>query len=353
MQSRTRTSGRCAPDGANPVAVWGNATSAPHCAFQAQPIPGTGKIVFTASAHHSITGGSLVIVDPSVGDNGHAAITRITPEIPFPEAESMDIREYYDAPRPLSEQFFLVAYSPTPLVWEPGANARNAEDLPAGHVREPRTDVSRSGYRLHESLSACSAARTTRDIEFPGRRRDGYGRDGADECLSRTVGCHESRLTTPANCLAMALLRPASTIDAGSYGGRPFSFMEVVQPLLREHCVRCHGPQKQDGNLDLSDTPRDGFTQSYWALCGAVRRSLRCSVEREDLRRLAAWIDCNAVFYGVYRPDEQARQLAVKSSPCRTFNEPVPTRTSVVWRTLVFEICAAPRRETCDVPRRC
>jgi hypothetical protein len=29
----------------------------------------------------------------------------------------------------------------------------------------------------------------------------------------------------------------------------------------------------------------------------------------EDLQRLAAWIDCNAVFYGVYRPDEQARQL--------------------------------------------
>ena len=112
------------PDGTNPVAVWGNATSAPHCAFQAQQIPGSGKILFTASAHHSITGGSLVIVDPSVADNGYAAITRITPEIPFPEAESADIREYYDAPWPLSEQFFLVSYSPTPLVWEPGANAR-------------------------------------------------------------------------------------------------------------------------------------------------------------------------------------------------------------------------------------
>ncbi len=114
------------PDGTNPVAVWGNATSSPHCAFQAQPIPNSEKIIFTASAHHSITGGSLAIVDPSVGDNGHAAVTRLTPEIPFPEAESMDIRQYYDAPWPLSERFFLVAYSPTPLIWEPGANARNA-----------------------------------------------------------------------------------------------------------------------------------------------------------------------------------------------------------------------------------
>jgi len=29
-----------------------------------------------------------------------------------------------------------------------------------------------------------------------------------------------------------------------------------------------------------------------------------------DLRRLAAWIDCNAVFYGAYGPGEQAKQLA-------------------------------------------
>ena len=76
------------PDGTNPIAVWGNATSSPHCSFQAQAIPDSGKIVFTASAHHSITGGSLAILDPGVSDNGHEAITRLTPEIPFPEAES-------------------------------------------------------------------------------------------------------------------------------------------------------------------------------------------------------------------------------------------------------------------------
>lgn len=28
-----------------------------------------------------------------------------------------------------------------------------------------------------------------------------------------------------------------------------------------------------------------------------------------ELRRVAAWIDCNAIFYGVYRPEDQARQL--------------------------------------------
>ncbi len=114
------------PDGTNPIAVWGNATDSPHCVFQPQPIPGGGKVVFTASAHHSITAGSIAVVDPAIGDNGQQAITRLTPEIPFPEAESRDIQEYYAAPWPLSDKFFLVAYSPTPLAWEPAANAPNA-----------------------------------------------------------------------------------------------------------------------------------------------------------------------------------------------------------------------------------
>ncbi len=114
------------PDGTNPIALWGNATSSPHCTFQMQPIPGTSKIVFTAAAHHSIAAGSIAVVDPTLADNGHHAVTRITPEVPFPEAEERNIREYYAAPWPLSEDYFLVAYSPKPLVWEPGANDRDA-----------------------------------------------------------------------------------------------------------------------------------------------------------------------------------------------------------------------------------
>ncbi|MDO5553003.1 MAG: hypothetical protein Q4G68_04510 [Planctomycetia bacterium] len=115
------------PDGTNPLAVWGNATPSPHCTFQARPIPNSQKYVFTASAHHSITGGSLAILDPSAGVDGLQALTRITPDVPFPESESLNINEYYDSPYPLSEEFFLVSYSPWPLVWEvDGANRVNA-----------------------------------------------------------------------------------------------------------------------------------------------------------------------------------------------------------------------------------
>ncbi len=114
------------PDGTNPVALWGNAAPSPHCTFQIQPVPNADSYVFTASAHHSIAGGSIVLVDPDIHDDSHLALTRITPEVPFPEAESRNIRTYYAAPWPLSETHFLVAYSPYPLVWEPGGNRKNA-----------------------------------------------------------------------------------------------------------------------------------------------------------------------------------------------------------------------------------
>ncbi|NQT85800.1 PD40 domain-containing protein, partial [bacterium] len=117
------------PDGTNPVAVWGNATPKPHCTFQAQAIPGSRKIIFVASAHHSTAGGPVCLLDPAVHDNSHDAITRITPEIPFPEAESRNIREYYTAPWPLSEDAYLVGYSAQPLAWEPRANPVNALGL--------------------------------------------------------------------------------------------------------------------------------------------------------------------------------------------------------------------------------
>ena len=116
------------PDGTSPMAVWGNAAPSPHCTFQAKPIPNSQKIIFTASAHHSVTGGSLVILDPSVDLNSQDALQRITPEVPFPEAESGwgNIPEYYASPWPLSEKYFLTAYSPSPLIFEGGPNPANS-----------------------------------------------------------------------------------------------------------------------------------------------------------------------------------------------------------------------------------
>lgn len=117
------------PDGTSPMAVWGNAAPNPHCTFQAKPIPDSQKIVFTAAAHHSVTGGSLVILDPSIDLNSKDALQRITPEVAFPESETGwgNVPEYYASPWPLSEKYFLTAYSPLPLIFEGGPpNTANA-----------------------------------------------------------------------------------------------------------------------------------------------------------------------------------------------------------------------------------
>jgi len=103
------------PDGTNQLAVWGNASSKPHCTFQAKPVPNSSKIAFVASAHHALTGGPVCLVDPTVDSNSSLdAITRITPQ-PFPEAEGFNLPDYYESVWPLSETDFLVGYSNTYL----------------------------------------------------------------------------------------------------------------------------------------------------------------------------------------------------------------------------------------------
>ncbi|MBI4585773.1 MAG: discoidin domain-containing protein [Planctomycetes bacterium] len=116
------------PDGANIRAVYGNFTVTPYSIFEARSVPGSNKIVFTASAHHSITGGSLVLLDPSRGIDGLKPLQRLTPEVCFPEGEGWP-SSYYASPYPLSEWCYLTAWSPEPVVTEGRPNPPNALGL--------------------------------------------------------------------------------------------------------------------------------------------------------------------------------------------------------------------------------
>ena len=162
-------------------------------------------------------------------------------------------------------------------------------------------------------------------------------------------------MTAPANRPVAALRRRASRIKPELLGGRPLSYMQLVQPILDFSCVKCHRGG-EEGELDLTATPERNFTKSYWSLCGdrdfwdagtnpqnaaealvprfggrnqvqvtppgglyTARGSRLLKLLRQghegvelgdnDLRRLALWIDCNAIFYGVYKPEDQQRQL--------------------------------------------
>jgi mono/diheme cytochrome c family protein len=102
------------PDGTDARAVYGNYTVNPHCIFEARRIPDSRKIIFTASGHHAQTSGSLVLLDPNRGADGETPLTRLTPEVAFPESEGWP-QTYFASPFPLSENHYLVAWSSAPL----------------------------------------------------------------------------------------------------------------------------------------------------------------------------------------------------------------------------------------------
>lgn len=449
------------PDGTNPMAVWGNETAKPHCTFQAKAIPGSSKIVCVASAHHAVTGGPILLIDPTVDNNSQAAVMRFTPGH-YPECERGPNNEWYNAPWPLSEKLFLVAYSRDPLMYEPtrhnpdpalglyvlddqgnrellyregllGATCPTPlaprpvppvlpsvlnpqlaergegevfiadiyEGLPnavRGTIREirvvqvfPKTtrdaNVPRIGVAGEENTRAVlgvtpvEADGSARFI-VPARKPILFHALDADGCAYRVmrsstslmpgerascVGCHENKMTVSPAALKVtqAMKRPAAQLTPTPESGRPYGFVEQVQPILDTRCVSCHNDKEAKGGINLSRTITGPYTASYHSLCYATdkngkqtrRRSKKtgaplvpCFAMRnqiqvtpeggadsargsalfqmlkaghsnvrltpDELRRIATWIDLNAVFYGVYEPaDQLAMQREGKPVP--------------------------------------
>jgi len=111
----------CRPDGGDPRSFHGNyperRESRPWMEMELRAIPGSAKFVATAAAHHGHAFGSLVMIDPQVKDDGaESQLTRLTPEVPFPEAETNPKLNanymIYGTPWPLSEDDYLCAYDP-------------------------------------------------------------------------------------------------------------------------------------------------------------------------------------------------------------------------------------------------
>ena len=109
----------CYPDGRDPRSFHGNyphrRESRPWMEMSIRAVPGSHKFVAATGAHHGHAFGSLVLIDPFVeDDNATSQITRLTPDVPFPEAEGGkgSIRQYqaYGTPWPLSEDDYLCVY---------------------------------------------------------------------------------------------------------------------------------------------------------------------------------------------------------------------------------------------------
>lgn len=142
------------PDGTDVRAFYGNYTLNPVGVWEAQAVPGSSRVMATAAAHHAMTAGSIILLDVTRGVDGLDPITRLTPDALFPESEEpvshgtakpafwrapggpakppatpQEAKQWpghcYRSPWPLSEKYFLAAYSFDSLIGEPSANPAN------------------------------------------------------------------------------------------------------------------------------------------------------------------------------------------------------------------------------------
>ncbi len=111
----------CYPDGRDPRSFHGNyperRENRPWMEMSIRAIPGSHKYVATSASHHGHALGSLVLIDPvPADDNARSQLERLTPEVPFPEAEGgkSHIRQYqcYATAWPLSQDDYLCVYDP-------------------------------------------------------------------------------------------------------------------------------------------------------------------------------------------------------------------------------------------------
>ncbi len=357
------------PDGTNPMAVWGNETMNPHCTFQPRAIPGSRKVACVASAHHAVTGGPIILIDPAVDENSEEAITHITPghypEIDMPKEpaplpaegtwqEHYRDNDWYNSPHPYSEDLFLVAwsrdelhYEPSrknpdsalglyvlaagkkgelpvrELIWRDGATSAECPEplvprpvppkLPAqvdarlaaanegevfisnvyrglktakpGSLKEvrvvrilPRTApdqyLPNTGCGGHENargvvgvakVESDGSVRFTVSAKMPilFQVLDAEGR--AWRTMRSTtslmpgehvscVGCHEPKREASAHSadVSEAMKKPAQRLAVPPEGGRPWGFVENVQPIFDAKCISCHSGAKPPKGVNLT-----------------------------------------------------------------------------------------------------
>lgn len=112
----------CNPDGTQVATFWGNQSVWPDMLIEAQPIPGSPRVMFTAAGHHGWFDGCIGIIDHRQGMNYPDGLTKVTADRPWPESgrgpqdrpEKADYHAVarlanYKTPYPISDELFLVS----------------------------------------------------------------------------------------------------------------------------------------------------------------------------------------------------------------------------------------------------
>jgi len=134
----------------------------------------------------------------------------------------------------------------------------------------------------------------------------------------------------------LALQRPPSKLKPDVDGSNPFSYPRLVQPVLDRNCAACHDKNKGKApNLGREPIQRKwfasynslvkyGFTSyhdgyrttpgQFGARASKLFQMLTkghhdLKLPEEDLHRLALWLDCATMFYGVFEKEGGEAQL--------------------------------------------
>lgn len=153
-------------------------------------------------------------------------------------------------------------------------------------------------------------------------------------------GCHgpKARAAAAPAVVPLALRRLPSQPRPDVDGSNPFSYPRLVQPVLDRNCVPCHEQQEHRAKApNLAREPiRNKWYASYNSLVnhgftsygdgyrtrpgrfGARASKLLQMLDRghhdlkladEDIHRLALWLDCASMFYGVFEKEGGETQL--------------------------------------------
>lgn len=78
------------------------------------------------------------------------------------------------------------------------------------------------------------------------------------------IGCHEQRHEPPQRDRVLpTLARPPQELVSPEWGVRGFDYASIVQPVLDNHCIKCHNPRHGPKGIDLTGDRTDYFNMSY------------------------------------------------------------------------------------------
>jgi len=161
------------------------------------------------------------------------------------------------------------------------------------------------------------------------------------------IGCHEPRNQSPMLRQAAAVGRPASPLQSPDWGVGGFDYASVVQPILDQHCTKCHSGPTPPKGIDLCGDKTEWFNVSYDTLTqgyvnwistmngqeanilqitpkawGSPASKLtkillgdhldkdgkpRFEMDEASRHRIFTWIDLNVPYYGTYEMVSEQR----------------------------------------------